>query len=95
MARSVRVTWSTAQEGVGLPTFLRTIDPAWRDELCTTEGWSIVLEFSRTPREQGNPSIGSATFYLPGAPPEWLEPGSTLYVFERGTQQVARVDVLD
>ena len=91
----VRVTWSPAHERLGLPTFLRTVDPSWRGAPGTEEGWSLVLTFAVPPREQGNPSLGLAECFVPDAPADWLMPGATLHVFERATQQAARVDVLD
>ena len=71
------------------------VDPVWRGASGSDEGWSLVLTFEAAPREQGNPSIGTAEFYLEGAPAEWLRPGSSLQLFERATQQTAWIDVLD
>ena len=92
-----RITWSEKQAEHGLPTFSRTIDPAWTDKSIPKkdEGWSLACRFDRPPREQGNPSVASVQFLVDEAPHSLLVPGARLHLFERATSQYAAVEILD
>jgi hypothetical protein len=92
-----RITWSADQLRVGLPNVTQTIDPSWflGDRAAGKDGWSLVCVFTDPPRAQGNPSIARIQFLTPEAPHGRLKPGTTLELFERGTQQRATVEVLE
>ena len=91
----IRVFWSPEQCALGLPSIQRTTDSA---RLATTPpadgAWSLVIQFSAPPSEQGSPSLAEASWLFPDAPAEWLQPGQELRLFERGTQLEARIEVL-
>ena len=93
----IRVTWSPDAVQHGLPDIVRSIDPAWRAGLVPTrdEGWSLTYRFDRSPRDQGNPSLGYAQFAMEDTPADWLVRGNTLLLFERATGKYATVEVLD
>jgi hypothetical protein len=63
--------------------------PEWPDG-----AWTIVIEFEKPPSEQGNPSLGHATFLSPDAPAERLHPGGVFELFE-GLRKVADVELLE
>ena len=91
-----RIYWSDAHVARGLPSVDRSIDPAWFVEpgRGSEEGWSLKYEFSVPPAVQGTPSMARVEFMMPNAPHERLRPGVWLEVFERATQQHARVEIL-
>jgi hypothetical protein len=94
-AHPARITWSAEYVRRGLPDVEQTIDPAWFEgDAREREGWSLRCHFDPTPRVQGNPSQASVRFHVEGAPHERLVPGTILSMFERGTGQFARVEVL-
>ena len=91
-----RITWSDAQVRIGLPGFLKTIDPAWVNgaEPSKDEGWSLICRFERPPNEQGNPSFAFVGFLVSDAPEHLLKQGAKLRLFEPGTMQLATVKIL-
>ena len=91
-----RIHWSDAQVARGLPSFDRSIDPAWFVESGpgSEEAWSLKYEFSLAPAVQGTPSTAKVEFLVPNAPHERLRPGVWLELFERATRQRARVEIL-
>ena len=90
------ITWSDEQVRRGLPLISQTIDPSWfTDAPAGAEGWSLVCEFDRPPREQGTPTAARVRFWMPDAPHRQLGPGVTLRLFERETGQLATVAILD
>lgn len=86
------ITWSKAMELHGLPSALEAIDPVWRER---APGWSLVSRFARPPHELGNPTPARVRFLMPDAPDLWMVPGTMLRMFERETQQLAEVFILD
>ena len=80
----------------GLPSFQQTIDPAWLEGATSIhdDGWSLMCRFDVPPAEQGNPSVARVGFLLDEAPHDYLQPGARLRLFERGTSQVADVEIL-
>jgi len=92
-----RIHWSDAQVERGLPAFDRTIDPAWFVEpgRGSEEGWSLMCDSDAPPAHQGSPSIARVKFLVAEAPHERLVTGTRLDLFERGTWQRARVEILD
>ena len=93
---AARITWSSEQEKKGLPSFTRTMDPAWFTGAGRGEdGWSLACTFPKPPLEQGNPSIARVDFWMPDAPRHRLQPGVTLRLFERATGSYAVVEILD
>jgi hypothetical protein len=88
-----RIFWSDEQERRGLPAFTRTTDPAWLGP--SEDAWSLVCRFHASPREQGSPSIAKVSFLLEEAPHSRLLPGVKLRIFERSTQQLATVEIID
>ena len=87
------IKWSAEQVSHGLPTVLKTIDPAWF--AAGEEAWSVVCEFAIPPSEQGNPSRAKVRFYMPEAPHLRLVVGATLYLFERATTKTAFLTITD
>ena len=57
------------------------------------EAWSIVIEFSKPPAKQGNPSRGTARFLVENAPIERLGIGKRFEMYE-GKEKVAEVQIL-
>jgi hypothetical protein len=99
-AHAARIHWSAEQRSRGLPTAARATDPAWFDGdpapgRPDAEGWSLVCEFASAPSEQGDPSAARVRFLVPDAPHERLRPGARLRMIERGTGQLAVVEILD
>jgi hypothetical protein len=96
-AHEARIHWSAEQRRRGLPAVVRTIDPAWLGDARPPGevGWNLVCEFARPPAEQGDPSLGRVHFLVDEAPHAHLRPGAWLRLFERATQQCARVEILD
>lgn len=94
---AARITWSSEQVRLGLPSFASTIDPVWlaADAARRAEGWSLVCRFEAPPLEQGNPSMAQVRFMMDGAPHEQLIRGVTLRMFERATGQLATVEILE
>jgi len=92
-----RVTFSPDQVKVGLPGVTKTTDPAWLEGTSRgrDEAWSLICQFDRPPQMQGNPSLATVQFLVPDAPHERLQPGAKLHLFERATQQLATVEILD
>ena len=91
-----RITWSSAQEERGLPSFIRTIDPAWfESDPPGAEGWSLKCRFDPSPESQGNPTIAHVAFLMENAPHDRLTPGTRLRLYERGSGGRALVEVLD
>jgi len=91
------IQWSSSQVRSGLPSFERTIDPAWlwEDAPRSNEGWSLVCEFTAPPSQQGNPSRATVRFANDSAPHDRLRVGALLRLFERVTRQYAIVRILD
>jgi hypothetical protein len=91
------IHWSAEYQRKGLPSALRTIDPAWFiDEVPRhDEGWSLVCEFDKAPAEQGNPSLAYVHYLFETAPAARLIAGATLQLFERGTGKLAKVEIID
>ena len=94
---TARIHWSPEQIALGLPRITRTIDPTMFDGAhpIRDEGWSLICDFEVPPSEQGDPSTAHVQFFVEGAPHERLIPGTVLWMFERATQQNARVEILD
>src|SRR5687767_6275649 len=96
LKRLARITWSAEQVARGLPTWARTVDPAWFDgDPAAAEGWSLTCRFESTPAEQGNPTLARVAFLVDAAPHERLAPGARLKLYERGTGQRADVEILE
>ncbi len=92
----LRITWSEAQAGYGLPTFSDTTDKAWlEDALPPSQGWHLVCHFDPSPRAQGNPSTASIHFLVDDAPHDRLVPGAKLRMYQSATTDHALVEVLD
>ena len=91
------VTWSAKRVADGLPAIRETIDPSWfaEDEIGTTDAWSLVCQFDPAVNEQGSPSRARVRFWVEDAPHHRLKAGAVLRLFERGTGQYARVEILD
>jgi hypothetical protein len=91
------ITWVPPAEGgrSSLPTGERCVTVArfpkdgdrWHEE-----AWSVVLEASPPPAEQGSPTIGTARFLADDAPQERLRPGRSFELYE-GARRVAVVDL--
>ena len=94
---TARITWSSEQVRLGLPSVTSSIDPVWLndDGARSTEGWSLICAFGAPPIEQGNPSLARVRFMMDGAPHESLSPGTVLRMFERATGQLASVEILE
>jgi len=88
------IHWSAAQVRRGLPNVTELIDPAWLEGQLD-EAWSLVCRFASPPDQQGSPSSALIHFIMQAAPHHALRPGATLQLFERGTSQKARVEILD
>lgn len=87
------IEWSAEQTSRGLPTVLKTTDPAWFAP--GEEAWSVVCEFAIPPSEQGNPSSAKVRFLMPEAPHSQLVVGATLHLFERATCKTALLTITD
>lgn len=96
VAHPARITWSSEYVRRGLPDVEHTIDPAWFEDGAAgeREGWSLRCHFDPSPRLQGNPSQAAVRFNIDGAPHERLVAGVILSMFERGTGQFARVEIV-
>ena len=92
-----QIQWSAEQIARGLPEFRQTTDPAWFPDAGPPSGeaWSLICDFATPPKLQGSPSVARVQFLVDEAPHERLEPGTVLRLFERATQQSARVEILD
>ena len=88
-----RISWSEEQIRRGLPVFTRTTDPAWFE--TPDEGLTLVCRFHASPREQGSPSVAQVAFLTEESPHERLTRGARLYLFERSTRQLARVEIVE
>src|SRR5262245_534836 len=95
-AHLAEIEWSSDQVESGLPSFERSVDPAWFWEEAprSTDGWSLVCEFIAPPSQQGNPSRASVHFAVDVAPHDRLRAGALLRMFERATRQYATVRIL-
>ena len=99
MSRRARVRWLSKTEGgrTSLPGGERYVTigrfpeegPGWPDG-----AWSVVIDFETPPAEQGNPSVGTASFLMEAAPQERLEQGTHFELYE-GLSKVADVELLD
>ena len=99
MSAAVRVNWLLPEDGgrSALPTGHRYVTvsrfpedgPEWPDG-----AWSVEVVFDRPPSEQGNPSVGTASFLVDAAPQKRLRPGSTFELYE-GLKKVATVDLVN
>jgi hypothetical protein len=94
---SVKVDWIPVEEGgrSSLPAGLKysTVSRFKEDgDNWQKQAWSVVLEFERSPLEQGNPSYGKARFLVEDAPEDRLSPGRTFELFE-GAKKVAYVEI--
>jgi len=90
----VNVTWLGKRAGL-IPAGTRysTVAKFAEDENSwTKEAWSILIEFDRSPAEQGNPSEGIARFLVDDAPHQRLVPGVTFELYE-GQSKVAKVEI--
>lgn len=94
---AARIHWSAGQISRGLPGVPRTIDPAWFADAGSRseEGWSLVCDFDVPAAQQGDPSAARVHLLVDEAPHDRLRPGASLRLFERATQQHARVEILD
>ncbi len=92
-----RITWSAEQVRRGLPEIMETIDPAWFEGTTPKkgDGWSLVCRFDSPPIQQGNPSTARVRFMVDDAPHGRLGQGARLQLFERGTGELAVVEVLE
>jgi len=92
-----RVNWILPSDGgrSAVPDCLRYVtlsrftedSPNWPDG-----AWSVVLEFERSPVEQGHVSMGVASFLMEAAPNDRLQPGRSFELFE-GRKRVAVVEL--
>ena len=91
------IQWSSAQVQHGLPDVEGTIDPAWLDGVTprVDEGWSLVCSFDSPPARQGNPSAARVRFLVEEAPHHRLRAGTRLQLYERATNALAQVEILD
>ncbi len=92
---NVTVTW-LASKAINIPNTLQYITVAKFDEDKHTwekEAWSIVLEFTKSPKEQGNPSKGTARFLVDNSPLDRLATGTAFEMYE-GKMKVAEVTIL-
>ena len=91
-----RITWSDDYVRRGLPDVEQTVDPAWLGDGPSREheGWTLECRFAVAPKQQGNPSLASVRFRVDGAPHARLVPGAVLLMFEGGTGQYARVEIV-
>jgi hypothetical protein len=76
---------------------MHTTDPAWLpgNEPGKGDAWSLKCRFDPPPSVQGNPSSAYVQFLVDEAPDEQLRPGVTLRMFERATQNLATVEIID
>jgi hypothetical protein len=97
MEHRALIHWSPRQIERGLPAITRTIDPAWLEGATprVDEGWSLVCSFDSPPAHQGSPSKARVHFLVDAAPHNRLRAGAQLQLFERATQELARVEILD
>ena len=97
---SVNVFWVPAAQGgrSDLPKGLQysTVSkwPDQPDDDWLRAAWSIVLEFDRSPAEQGSPSSARARFLVDEAPQDWLQPGRKFELYE-GRRKVADVQIVE
>jgi len=92
-----RFTWTRARVEHGLPDVTKYVNPVQEPGISPpwdVDAWSLVCEFEKSPRSQGNPSIAHVRFLVPGAPAHWLHPGRTLWIWE-GANHAATIEVLD
>jgi len=94
----VEVYWIPPEEGgrESLPTGNQysTISKFEEDvDTWLQEAWSVVLDFEKSPSEQGNPSFARARFLTSTAPAERLKPGRTFELYE-GKKKVAIVKII-
>jgi hypothetical protein len=85
------IEWSAEQASHGLPTILKTTDPAWFAP--GEEAWSVVVEFAIPPSKQGSPSRAKVRFLMSEAPHSRLVVGATLHLFERATTKTALLTI--
>ena len=81
---TVRVEWQ-GNKAKSLPSSLRYVTVAKFDEdvaTWTQDAWSIVLEFTMPPSEQGIHSMATARFLAPNGPLERLKPGKKFDLYE-------------
>ena len=91
----VLVTW-LGFKAISLPDTFQYITVAKFEEdkrSWEKEAWSVVLEFTDSPRNQGNPSRGRAKFLVLNAPIERLVTGRKFDMYE-GKVKVAEVAIL-
>jgi hypothetical protein len=90
---SVIVEW-TEKKALNLPVGKQYITVAkfLEDVDWINEAWSIVLEFDKSPKQQGNPSKGKAHFLIAKAPQERLAEGKIFELYE-GSEKTATVYV--
>jgi len=93
-----KVTWVLAEDGGrrALPTERRYVTVARFPEdgdRWNEEAWSVVLEASPPPSEQGNPTVVDARFLANDAPQDRIRPGRSFDLYE-GARRVATVDVV-
>jgi hypothetical protein len=95
MKVSARVFWISPEQGgrSGLPMGLQysTISK-WPNQPDGGSAWSVVLEFDRSPAEQGSPSLAKARFLVEEAPQNWLQSGRKFELYE-GPHKVADVEI--
>jgi hypothetical protein len=93
-----RIVWVSPVDGgrSSLPTGERYVTVARfpeDGERWHEEAWSVVVEASPSPAEQGNPTVGDARFLVDDAPLERLRPGRSFDLYE-GARRVATVDLI-
>src|SRR2546427_509395 len=95
--QDARITWPAEHLRKGLHSFTQSLAPAWLADAPSGRdaGWSLMYRFDRPPREQGNPSMAVVRFMVDAAPHGRLTPGTSLHLFERGTQRFATVEILE
>jgi hypothetical protein len=99
MNRRASVRWIPKAAGgrISLPEGKRYVTisrfpeegPSWPDG-----AWSVVIAFMTPPAQQGNPSVGTASFLMETAPQARLEHGTHFELYE-GLRKVADVELLD
>lgn len=98
MFKPVKVYWTSPQAGGREEPFAghrySTVARFPEDsETWPDEAWSVVVDFQTPPSQQGNPSLGEASFLVEDAPEGRLRAGMVFELFE-GRHMTAIVEVL-
>lgn len=88
----VKVEWQGTKL-FNLPTGLKYITVGKFDDNWLEDAWSIVLDFTIPPAEQGNPSFGLASFLMANAPGNKLKSGVMFELYE-GKSLTAKVSII-